>query len=260
MRTLVVAAAIALLATAARAQDPKAAQAPAAPAPEQKAAPPPEQKAAPKQDQRAATPEKKPEAKKPDDKKTLYGVGLAVAKSLEPFALTPAELDQVVKGIRDGVTGKAKEKPEDYQPQVQALVQARLAKAADKEKQRGAGVLEAAAKEKGAIKTPSGSVVIPIKEGTGPSPAETDKVKVHYTGKLVDGKVFDSSVQRGQPAEFPLNQVIKCWTEGLQKMKVGGKAKLVCPATAAYGEQGRPPVIPGNAVLTFEVELLEIVK
>ncbi len=239
MRTLVAAAAaLALFATGARAQEQKPAQS----------------------QKPAAAPEKKPEAKKADDAKTLYAVGLAVAKSLEPFALSPAELDQVVKGIRDGATGKAKEKPEDYQAQVQALVQARLAKAADREKQRGGGVLEAAAKEKGAIKTPSGSVVIPIKEGTGAYPAETDKVKVHYTGKLVDGKVFDSSVQRGQPAEFPLNQVIKCWTEGLQKIKVGGKARLVCPSSAAYGESGRPPVIPGNAVLTFEVELLEIVK
>lgn len=110
------------------------------------------------------------------------------------------------------------------------------------------------------MKTASGAVVIPEKQGTGASPTATDKVKVHYEGKLVDGTVFDSSRKRNEPAEFPLNGVIKCWTEALQKMKVGGKAKVVCPAAIAYGEQGRPPVIPGNAVLTFEVELLDIVK
>ena len=88
----------------------------------------------------------------------------------------------------------------------------------------------------------------------------TDVVSVHYHGTLPDGKVFDSSVQRGQPAEFPLNQVIPCWTEGVQKMKVGGKARLVCPSTIAYGDQGRPPVIPGGATLVFEVELLEVAK
>jgi len=85
-------------------------------------------------------------------------------------------------------------------------------------------------------------------------------VKVHYTGSLVDGKVFDSSRERNQPAEFALNQVVPCWTEALQKIKVGGRAKVVCPAAIAYGEQGRPPVIPGNAVLTFDIELLGITK
>ncbi len=117
-----------------------------------------------------------------------------------------------------------------------------------------------AAKTKGAVTTRSGAVVIPIKAGTGPSPTAASTVKVHYTGKLLNGKVFDSSVQRGTPLEFPLGGVIPCWTEGLQKMKVGGKAKLVCPSETAYGAAGSPPVIPPNSVLTFEVELLGIVK
>jgi FKBP-type peptidyl-prolyl cis-trans isomerase len=117
-----------------------------------------------------------------------------------------------------------------------------------------------AAKVKGAVKTASGAVVIRIKQGKGPSPTAANTVKVHYTGKLLDGTVFDSSVQRGTPAEFPLGGVIPCWTEGLQKMKVGGKAKLVCPSETAYGAAGSPPVIPPNAVLTFEVELLSIVR
>jgi len=97
-----------------------------------------------------------------------------------------------------------------------------------------------------------------ITEGTGPSPSPTDVVVVHYHGTFPDGQVFDSSVQRGQPARFPLNRVIPCWTQGLQKMKVGGKAKLTCSPQTAYGERGAPPRIPPNATLIFEVELLEI--
>ncbi len=94
--------------------------------------------------------------------------------------------------------------------------------------------------------------------GSGPSPAATDTVKVNYRGTLMDGTEFDSSYKRNEPAEFPLNQVIPCWTEGVQKMKVGGKSRLVCPANIAYGDEGRPPVIPGGATLVFEIELLSV--
>lgn len=120
--------------------------------------------------------------------------------------------------------------------------------------------LDQAASTKGAVQTASGAIVIPLKKGTGASPKISDTVTVHYTGKLMNGKVFDSSVQRGKPAAFPLRNVIGCWTEGVQKIKVGGKATLVCPPDTAYGAEGSPPVIPPNAVLTFEVELLSIVK
>jgi FKBP-type peptidyl-prolyl cis-trans isomerase FkpA len=119
--------------------------------------------------------------------------------------------------------------------------------------------LDKAAAEKDAVKTPSGMVYRSLKDGTGPSPKETDVVRVHYRGTFPDGKEFDSSIARGQPAEFPLNRVIRCWTEGVQKMKVGGKAKLTCPASVAYGERGTPGgPIPPNATLVFEVELLGI--
>ncbi len=128
------------------------------------------------------------------------------------------------------------------------------------ETQGAAEYLAEAARAKGAVKTASGAIVVPLKKGAGPSPKASDTVRVHYTGRLIDGKVFDSSVRRGAPAEFPLGQVIRCWTEGMQKMKVGGKAKLVCPSETAYGAQGAAPVVPPNAVLTFEVELLGIVK
>jgi len=117
-----------------------------------------------------------------------------------------------------------------------------------------------AAKEAGAVTTDSGLVYVALRDGTGASPAETDTVKVHYKGTLPDGKEFDSSYKRGQPAEFPLNRVIKCWTEGVQHMKVGGKAKLVCPPTIAYGERGVSGLIPPNATLLFEIELLGVAR
>ena len=120
--------------------------------------------------------------------------------------------------------------------------------------------LEKAAATKGAEKTPSGAIVITLKKGSGAKPTRSSTVKVHYTGKLIDGKVFDSSVHRGKPATFPLSGVIPCWTEGVQKMKVGGKARLVCPPDTAYGAAGAPGAVPPNAVLDFEVELLSIVK
>jgi FKBP-type peptidyl-prolyl cis-trans isomerase len=242
MRTAVLAASLALLlARPAAAED----------APKPEAAKPEAQK-------KAAAPAK------PDVQKTLYGLGLAIARNVEVFALTPAELDQVVKGLRDGVSGKPRFPfDQTVQASLNELARERMPKAAQKasshEKEVGPPYLAKMAKEPNAKKTASGAIVISEKEGSGASPKDTDKVKVNYTGTLVNGTVFDSSAGRG-PAEFPLNGVVKCWTEALQLMKVGGKAKVVCPSAIAYGEQGHPPVIPGNAVLTFEVELLDIVK
>jgi len=116
----------------------------------------------------------------------------------------------------------------------------------------------AAGKEAGAVVTKSGLVYRSLKDGTGASPLASDKVKVHYKGTFPDGREFDSSYKRNEPTEFPLNRVIPCWTEGVQLMKVGGKAKLTCPAAIAYGERGAGGVIPPNATLQFEIELLAI--
>ena len=117
-----------------------------------------------------------------------------------------------------------------------------------------------AAREPGAAVLPSGLVYRATAEGTGASPSATDTVRVHYRGVLADGKEFDSSIKRGQPAEFPLNRVIRCWTEGVQKMKPGGKATLTCPPALAYGDRGAGGVIPPNATLQFEIELLGVVR
>ncbi|MEC5398857.1 FKBP-type peptidyl-prolyl cis-trans isomerase [Uliginosibacterium sp. H1] len=195
-----------------------------------------------------------------EDQKTLYALGQALARPAGQFTLSPAEQEVVKQGMADGLSGK---KPavdmEVYLPKVQALAMSRRSVIADKAAAEGKAFADKAAKEKGAQKTASGLVYIPIKAGTGATPKAEDKVKVHYTGTLTNGEVFDSSVKRGTPAEFPLNGVIKCWTEGVQKMKVGGKARLVCPADIAYGENGQGP-IPPKATLNFEVELIEIVK
>lgn len=118
--------------------------------------------------------------------------------------------------------------------------------------------LDAAAKEPGAVVTPSGLIYRVLAEGKGASPKATDTVSVHYKGMFPDGREFDSSYSRGRPTEFPLNRVIACWTEGVQKMKEGGKAKLTCPPAIAYGDRGAGGVIPPNAVLVFEVELVRV--
>ena len=123
-----------------------------------------------------------------------------------------------------------------------------------------ADLAASAAKEPGATVTPSGLVYRSLKDGSGASPTAADVVKVHYRGTFASGAEFDSSYKRSAPAQFPLGGVIPCWTEGVQKMKVGGKAKLTCPAAIAYGERGAGGVIPPNTTLQFEVELLEIAK
>lgn len=123
-----------------------------------------------------------------------------------------------------------------------------------------AGAATPAAAESPAVTTASGLVFQSLKEGTGPQPSAGNVVKVHYKGTFPDGREFDSSYSRGQPAEFPLDRVIKCWTEGVQKIKAGGKAKLICPPAIAYGERGAGRVIPPNATLHFEIELLGIVR
>lgn len=196
-----------------------------------------------------------------DEKKTLYALGLVLAQNLAPFDLSEADLEILKAGVTDGVLGRtAKVELETYGPKIQELGQSRQGRIAEAEGKAATDFLTKMAAEKGAQKSDSGLIMTELKPGTGPMPAATDKVKVHYVGTLRDGTVFDSSVERGEPVTFPLNQVIPCWTEAVQKMKVGSKWKIVCPSAIAYGDQGAPPKIKPGAALTFEVELLEIVK
>ena len=198
---------------------------------------------------------------KTDDQKTLYAIGLFVSRSLVPFNLTPEELEFVKAGLADGVSGKEpKVDLQTYGPKIGALAQARQTVAAAGEKKASQEYLDKAAAEPGAKKTASGLIISEITPGTGPTPKDTDKVKVHYKGTLIDGTEFDSSYKRNEPATFPLKGVIKCWTEGLQLMKAKGKSKLVCPSDIAYGDRGSPPLIKPGSTLVFEVELLEIEK
>jgi FKBP-type peptidyl-prolyl cis-trans isomerase FkpA/FKBP-type peptidyl-prolyl cis-trans isomerase FklB len=196
-----------------------------------------------------------------DEQKTLYALGVAVGQSLGQFALSESDLEIVLSGISDNVRKRPLQVDmQTFGPKLQQLAQARAAAVAEKEKEAGAAYVAKAAAEPGASKTESGAIVQTLKEGNGPTPTAADTVKVHYHGTLADGTVFDSSVDRGEPATFPLDGVIKCWTEGVQKVKVGGKSRLVCPADTAYGDRGSPPVIKPGATLIFEVELLEIVQ
>ena len=191
---------------------------------------------------------------KADANKVLYALGALIAQRtpLASAGLTEAEAKQVFKGVTDVALGKTITiKPEEYAKQVDDLLAARR-------KQKSEAQLAKYVKEKGAEKSPSGLIFTSLKAGTGAQPKPTDTVKVHYRGTLTNGTEFDSSYSRNEPTEFPLNGVIPCWTEGVAKMKVGGKAKLVCPSDIAYGDRGAPPKIGPGAVLVFEIELLEV--
>ena len=196
-----------------------------------------------------------------EEDKLYYALGLAAAQGLGPFKgnLTTDQIELAKLGFSDAAAGKEGQvKLEDYGPKLGERAQQLIASSAQEAKGKGQTFLTQAAAEEGAVKTASGLIYQELVAGTGAQPTATSKVKVHYHGTLVDGKVFDSSVDRGEPISFALNQVIKGWQEGLQMMQVGGKARLVIPSDLAYGDQGRPGTIPGGATLIFEVELLAI--
>lgn len=204
----------------------------------------------------APPPIKFPASVKTDDEKTIYALGLTLGKTLASFSLSKHEQDLVKQAMSESINNPGK-------TDVQAVMQSYGPKFREflvgRQKTKSDAYLAKAAKEKGAQVMPSGMVFTMVKEGAGANPSATDKVKVNYRGTLQDGTEFDSSYKRNTPAEFQLNQVIPCWTEGVQKLKPGGKAKLVCPSKIAYGDQGHPPTIPPSAALTFEVELISAV-
>ena len=166
----------------------------------------------------------------------------------------------VVAGVRDQINGATPKCDLDvYGPKLEPLARSRQGGASSAEREKGKEFLAKAAAEAGAESLPSGLVIKVTEPGSGASPTAADTVKVNYTGRLRDGTVFDASESHGGAATFPLGGVIPCWTEGVQKLHVGGKATLTCPADIAYGDDGSPPVIPGGATLQFDVELVEIV-
>lgn len=194
-----------------------------------------------------------------EEQKTVYAIGVMLSQTLAGFNLTDAEVALVAAGLTDAALGReVKVDAQAYRAQIQALGQERAAALAQVEQDAAGPFLDKLAGESGAQRTDSGLIYIETQAGDGASPAATDTVQVHYHGTLRDGTVFDSSVERGEPATFPLNRVIPCWTEGLQMMKVGGKAKIGCPADIAYGDRGSPPRIQPGAPLVFEVELIGI--
>jgi FKBP-type peptidyl-prolyl cis-trans isomerase FkpA/FKBP-type peptidyl-prolyl cis-trans isomerase FklB len=194
-----------------------------------------------------------------DESKVIYGLGVLLAQRLESFNLSESELAIFEDGLRDGVLNREKKVDiTTLDAQLQAFANTRRVAAAEAEKKASAEYLTQLAAEPGATKAETGYVIRTLTEGTGKSPGPTDMVSVHYHGTRRDGTVFDSSVERGTPASFPLDRVIPCWTQALQTMKVGGKYKLTCPSDIAYGDRGSLPNIKPGATLTFEVELLEI--
>jgi FKBP-type peptidyl-prolyl cis-trans isomerase FkpA len=198
---------------------------------------------------------------KTEEEKTFYSIGTMFGSRLTQLSMSDAEIDSLTSGLRDAAKGdKQKVDPMAYQQKIQDMFKSRMEKQAGDIKKKGSEFVDNFVKKEGATKTASGLAFKVITEGTGVTPKETDVVKVHYHGTLMDGTVFDSSVERKQEVSFPLNRVIKGWTEGLQTMKVGGKSKFVIPSELAYGDAGAPPKIAGGATLVFEVELLGIEK
>ncbi len=196
-----------------------------------------------------------------EDDKTFYAMGYMLGGNLQRLTLSDKELAALYKGVADSAKNeKAEVDMGTYQNRIQEVFKARMDKVAEKEKVAGTAFIEKFIKDEGATKTESGLAYKVIKEGTGATPTAEDVVEVHYHGTLTDGTVFDSSVERGKTISFPLNRVIKGWTEGLQTMKEGGKTKFVIPSELAYGEAGAPPKIPGGATLIFEVELFKVTK
>ncbi|MDE6443155.1 MAG: FKBP-type peptidyl-prolyl cis-trans isomerase [Muribaculaceae bacterium] len=190
-----------------------------------------------------------------------YAWGMAMGSQLRGMGVTNLNFDDFTEALRSAFEGKeTKLSPEEAQKVIQEYLQELTAKKTAEIKAVGEKFLEENKKNENVKVTPSGLQYVVEKEGEGAQPTAEDEVTVHYTGKLIDGTVFDSSVSRGEPATFPLNRVIPGWTEGVQLMKEGGKYTFYIPSDLAYGPQGVPNAIPPHSTLIFEVELIKVVK
>lgn len=196
-----------------------------------------------------------------DEDKTFYTIGVMFGGKLKDLNLSEKEIDLMIKGLKDTSMGKQPEAdPAQYQVKVQKLFRDRIKAATDVNKKKGEEFASGFMSKEGGKKLESGLVYKVLNEGKGPKPGPKDTVEVHYHGTLIDGTVFDSSKDRGKTISFPLNRVIKGWTEGLQLVGEGGKVKLVIPSDLGYGDHGAPPKIPGGSTLVFEVELFKVTK
>lgn len=193
-----------------------------------------------------------------ENDKMMYALGMMISAKMPKFSPTPREIEMIVVGLTEGLEGKEpRVDMPDYATRMEPFFQDRIVQAAEAEAAAGTRFREEMAQQQGAVTLESGVVYIEEKAGTGAQPGATDSVSVHYTGTLRDGMVFDSSVERGEPAKFSLENVVPCFSQGLMQMKVGGKAKLVCPPELAYGNRGTTRIPPG-ATLVFELELLDV--
>lgn len=204
---------------------------------------------------------KKPVAKPlTEDQKALYAIGLVLARQIEVFDLTPAELRIVKKGFNDAARGhKSKVDFAKYSKKSQELATARREAHGKKLAPLVPEFMAREAEREGAVTQESGLIYQPIKEGDGAAPAPTDKIRVNYRSTLIDGKEVESTYKNGQPDELVLNEFMKCLAEGIQLMKQGGSARLICPPEISLGKEGSG-VVPPDATLVFEVELLEVKK
>jgi FKBP-type peptidyl-prolyl cis-trans isomerase len=201
------------------------------------------------------------EAGKSADENTLYALGLALARDLKTLNLTAQELEPVKQGLTDGVVGnKPKVDLAKYEKQLVALTEDRIAETAKTNKAAGSAYIAKVAAEKNAQKTPSGLTYIILKQGTGQLPKLGDTVKANYEARFIDGTVFETTATKGQPIEIAVGGSIACINEGVQKIKVGGKARLVCPSSLAFGDRGNPPLIPAGATVVLEIEVLSAAK
>jgi FKBP-type peptidyl-prolyl cis-trans isomerase FkpA len=195
-----------------------------------------------------------------EEQKAFYALGFELGRDTQVFGMTPEEMEYVKAGLT--AYAKGEEPGMDLQalgPKIAELARTRISARAGKEKEKSKPFLEKAAQEEGAVRTESGLIFKSLQEGTGAQPAATDMVKVNYRVTLPDGKEAESSYKNPEPAVLPVNGIVKCWNEGVRRMKVGGKAKLVCPSGLVFGDRGSP-TIPGGSAVVYEVELLGVQK
>jgi FKBP-type peptidyl-prolyl cis-trans isomerase FkpA len=195
-----------------------------------------------------------------EEQKVLYAIGSAMTRTTERMELTEAEVEELLKGLSDGLAGKARmEKPEEFGPLFESFVATRMEEIGKREKTAADAFLAEAAGAQGATKAENGMVFLEQAAGAGEPPKVDDIIEVHYVGSLRDGKVFDSSRERGAPETIQLANTIECWKQALPKMRPGGRALVTCPSEIAFGERGTDTVRPG-AALRFEIELIKVVR